>query len=131
MSRWATLTRSTRRWCGDWHASAHSQGPHFALPQALTREDEHALEMFLPPSTSARQTLADVILEKIRQKEAGGPAAQPEGACLRALRCHCYCCSRLTHLVPARAQRSSTILTRKWSRSIASEALARAGPRSR
>jgi essential nuclear protein 1 len=35
----------------------------------ITEEDERELSMFMPASTSSRRTLADIIMEKIKEKE--------------------------------------------------------------
>ncbi len=37
--------------------------------QELSAEDERSLSMFLPESSGIRRTLADIIMEKIREKE--------------------------------------------------------------
>jgi hypothetical protein len=40
------------------------------LQNEITEEDERALEMFMSVSESKKMTLGDIIMEKIREKEA-------------------------------------------------------------
>ena len=46
--------------------------------QEVTAEDEADFDRFLNPSLMPARCLADIIMEKIKEKEAGGPAATEE-----------------------------------------------------
>ncbi|GAB0495145.1 hypothetical protein MMPV_006443 [Pyropia vietnamensis] len=53
-------------------------------PDAITAEDEAALALFAGPAVASRRNLADIILEKIREKEAADARAAAAAAAAAA-----------------------------------------------
>lgn len=70
ISLWLVVSFSLFCWRGDWSHHFVLIILNFDLKDDINEEDEKLLEAFLSKESRPERTLADIILEKIKEKDA-------------------------------------------------------------